>query len=364
MAEGFSSSILPSFEKEDIDMLYHKKLTGNDFHLRLTNEALETHVIKYADLLIFPRNNNERVFASPDGRFFRTSEIWEPSMCRASEGDILKAVRQMDNIERYCPTDEKYLARREMIEMQFDSVPAGETGLIIGCRQTFLTTFLFYQSLAYLGNSAGYFASRVESGDKSLEKRVNKVWDLLGTIEVLVQSSDGKWKKAGEIGEMGPISTDVHVLPLPPTDKGRSNIKLRLTKGLWRIDYLALGKISRCTEPEKIHPSKLTVLNSSGRETDSHLPDVNNPLVTLPGDAFDLQYMLPCKNEEYEIFLASKGYYLEWMRETWVKEENFKNAALLFGFPKKFMKMSAPDFKKIEPSIESEFWNSRYVKKN
>jgi hypothetical protein len=364
MAEGFSSSILPSFEKEDIDMLYHKKVTGKDFHLRLTNEALETHVIRSADLLVFPKNYNERIFASPEGKFFRTSEILEPTVCSASEGDILNAVRQMDNVERYCQTDDKNLIQREMIEMRFDSVPAGEVGLIIGCRQTFLTTFLFYQSLAYLGNSAGYFASRIESGDKSLENRVNRVWDLLGGIEILVESSNGKWEKAGQIDEMGPISTDVHILSLPRKETGKLNVKLRLTKGLWRINYLALGKISDCGQPERIHPLKVTALNKSEIDSDSQLQDPLNPLVTLPGNVFDLQYALPCDNEDYEVFLASKGYYLEWMRETWAKEENFKNAAMLFGFPKKYMKMSAPDFKKIEPSIESQFWNSRYVKKN
>ena len=54
MAEGFSSSILRSFEKQDIDMLYHAKVTGNNISLKLTNEALETHVIRYADLPCIP----------------------------------------------------------------------------------------------------------------------------------------------------------------------------------------------------------------------------------------------------------------------------------------------------------------------
>jgi hypothetical protein len=59
-------------------MLYWSKVTGDDFRLRLTNEALEIHVIKCADLLVFPRTNNEKVFATEDGKFFKTSDIRSP----------------------------------------------------------------------------------------------------------------------------------------------------------------------------------------------------------------------------------------------------------------------------------------------
>src|SRR5512133_2795440 len=197
MAEGFSSSILRSFEKEDIDMLYHAKPTGNIVNLKLTNEALETHVIRYADLLVFPRKQNERVFAVEEGYFASVSDIRSPSSCRAAEGDCLETVRQMDQRERFSETDAGNLAAKEYIEVNFNSIPEGDLGLIIGSRQTFLTTFLFYQSLAYMGHSAGNFAADIESGNRSLEKKVNKVWDVLGDIEVSFQDREGNWIKAG-----------------------------------------------------------------------------------------------------------------------------------------------------------------------
>jgi len=68
---------------------------------------------------------------------------------------------------------------------------------IIGSRQTFMTTYLFLPEPGYLGNSAGNFAARIESGDSSLLKRVNKVWDLLGGIEVSVYDAKGKMDKSG-----------------------------------------------------------------------------------------------------------------------------------------------------------------------
>jgi hypothetical protein len=75
-------------------------------------------------------------------------------------------------------------------------------------------------------------------------------------------------------------------------------------------------------------------------------------------------YDLPDYQNNYEIFLCSKGYYIEWMREPWLEEENIRKASIALGFPRVFMKMAAPDFKKIEPIMEDNFWKSRYVKKN
>ena len=365
MAEGFSSSILRSLEKRDIDMLYRARSTGSTFNLKVTNEALETHIIRYADLLVFPRSDCERVFATEDGNFFRVSDIRSPSSCTAPEGDCMEKVELMDNSERVSEADPKNLIQKEYVELEFQSAPDGETGLIIGSRQTFMTTYLFYQSLAYLGNSAGNFAARIESGDSSLLKRVNKVWDLLGSIEVSVYDANGKWTKAGEIREMGPIASDIHLIKLPETGTKPVKVRLELTKGLWRIDWLALARLDQPVEPIKISPSEVIAESKNTVFSGEHpLINTSEPLVTLPGDSYKLVYKLPTPSQEYEFFLSSKGYYIEWMRESWVEEEDHRKAALLFGFPRIYMRNAAADFKKLEPRMEEMFWKSRYVKKD
>ncbi|MCU0472251.1 MAG: hypothetical protein MUC93_02640 [Bacteroidales bacterium] len=364
MAEGFSSSILKAFEKEDIDMLYWTKLSGNIFHLQMKNEALETHIVRQADLLVVPRPKTERVFATENGEFFETSDIQSPVSCNASEGDCLDAVKLMDHKERYCTTDPKNLASKEFIEMHFENVPGGKHGLIIGCKQTLLTTYLFYQSLANLGNSAGYFASRIESGDKSLIKKVDNVWNTLGGIEISIQNQDGKWEKIDEIQEMGPIASDVHLVKLPEFRLKNINIRLKLTKGLWRIDYLALGNIDQRIDPIVIEPSRIIPACGSGTGASSILDGNGDPLVTFPGDVYDIFYELPDNSIDYEIFLKSKGYYLEWIRESWLGEENLKKAAFYFMFPRLYMKKDAGKFKILEPSMEESFWSSKYVKKS
>jgi hypothetical protein len=214
-----------------------------------------------------------------------------------------------------------------------------------------------------MGNSAGNFAAQIESGDKKLRNRVNKVWDVLGGIEVFVQNSRGNWIKVKQFEEMGPIASDVHMIRLPSSETSDLNIRLRLTKGLWRIDYLALARTGERVDPLRIIPSNISSNNSKNAETsEMSLSDTLNPLVTLPGDSYNLFYDLPSASSDYELFLCSKGYYIEWMREPWIAEENLKKASMLFGFPKMYMRMAAKDFKLVEPTMEESFWKSRYVK--
>ena len=362
MAEGFSSSILKAYEKSDIDMLYWSKINGKDFQLKLTNEALETHVIRYADLLVFPKRTQERVFATEEGQFYKTDKILSPNICKGPEGDCRDLVLKMDAKERFSVSDEKNLAAKEFIELEFNTASKSQLGLIIGCRQTLLTTYLFYQSLANLGNSAGYFASRIESGDQSLKRKVDRIWNILGGIEVYVQGKNRNWIKAGEIEEMGPIASDVHLLKLPVQESEITKIRLKMTKGLWRIDYVGLTEMKEQVHPIQINPTVVISNDSIDSKALTQLCDSDNPLITLPGDSYTLHYTLPSTNDDYEIFLKTKGYYLEWMREEWIAEQNLKNAGLMFVMPKLYLKLVADKFKVVEPTMEEKFWRSRYVK--
>jgi hypothetical protein len=61
------------------------------------------------------------------------------------------------------------------------------------------------------------------------------------------------------------------------------------------------------------------------------------------------------------LFLESRGYYLEWMRDEWVREESRFGSLLMFLAPRLALRMLAPRFKAIEADIESQFWSSRYA---
>jgi hypothetical protein len=63
------------------------------------------------------------------------------------------------------------------------------------------------------------------------------------------------WTKVNQIEEMGPIASDIHLIKLPETVKSPLRVRLKMTKGLWRIDYLALAKLEESIEPVRIQPS-------------------------------------------------------------------------------------------------------------
>jgi hypothetical protein len=90
------------------------------------------------------------------------------------------------------------------------------------------------------------------------------------------------------------------------------------------------------------------------------LNDTASYLITYPGDSYLVNYKLP-DNRKYQFFLESKGYYLEWMRDEWLQEQNLRKAQFMFAFPGLYMRKAAKEFKKTESEMEDRFWGSRYV---
>ena len=369
-AEGFSASIAPALEATDVDMLLHSRPSARDYSLRVTNEALETHVIRWADLLAVGRPGDGRTFLTADGRFISTDTVIPPVACHGDE-DCLDEVTFADGLERWSRTDSTDLATREVVELEFPSPPDGEWGLVVVSRQTLLTTFLIYQALAYMGTDASRWLASLESGGDGARTRAGAIGRHLGGIEVLVQDSTGAWTVRGSAGETGPIATDTRIVPLapPPDVDGESGgepfrVRLRLTQGMWRIDRVALARLGEEVEPLRVQPRAV-------RQGDNHDPaalqallDDDETLVTLPGDSYEIDYRLPERPRDYDYFLEARGYYLEWMRQEWLAEENPIRAAQLILDPAQALRDLAPAFKEIEPDIEHLFWNSRYAPGN
>jgi transcriptional regulator with XRE-family HTH domain len=144
-------------------------------------------------------------------------------------------------------------------------------------------------------------------------------------------------------------------------ERGERTIRLRLTRGAWRIDCASLVALGETVDPVRVRPS--VVMRGSEPDTSAlaALLDPRRSVVTLPGDELVLRYRLPDTPAEQEIFLESRGYYLEWMRPEWLAEENPLRAAALFYDPQGTLRSLAPAYKRIEPDMERAFWSSRYA---
>jgi hypothetical protein len=355
-AEGFSDAIAPVLEHHDIDALWRTTGHGGRIELLMTNEAYETHVVKQADLLAVARPPGGRVLATEDQLWLATS-LTAPLSCAASEGSCLDRVRTLDGDERTSTTDPNDLAARETIELTFPPA-TGRAAVAIGARQSLVTTFLLYQGLAYLGTTAGSWLAALERGSPIASAGGRALERLIGGIDVQIEQ-DGRWSTVGEVHETGPLATDVHLVVLPPGANGE-HVRLRLPAGSWRIDYIAQATIAREATPVRIAPSEIR--GKLGREyAGGRTPATGFPIITMPGDRYELAYDLP-PGDDFELFLDSRGYYLEWMRREWLQEEQPFAALRLLVDPAGALRELAPAFKRVEADAEQLFWRSRYAR--
>ena len=360
MAEGFSLSTTPLWEDTDVDALFLADPNGPEVHLRVTNEAQETHAIKSVRLLAFPKEKERRVIKLEDDHYF-SSRMVVPSSCVAEEGDILPKIIFFDNDERYTVTDEFDLTAKEYIEVSFDEVEKNENALVLGFRQTIMATFVYYTMLDYMGDTRGDGIAKLIREDKVNFKPRERILDALGGIEVQMLDQKGHWSTVETVYEAGPIAKDVIGIRLPPIQGEEIRIRLEMTKGMWRLDYLALAGLEKELEPLAIEPYRI---EDSNGNVDNYslelLLDPDRYLTTLLGDKHDIFFPMPDEDESFEWFLESRGYYLEWHRDAWLVNRDMVALLELQLQPKRALKKMASMYKDIEEEFEDLFWNSRY----
>jgi len=365
LAEGFSASIAPSLEATDLDALPSVRPSGDLVRLFMRNEALETHVVRWADLVAVPRPPERRVYALFDGGFVEAGPARAPEMCVAPEGDCLPMIAEADARERLSLADSLDVATREQVEIVFRPPPVADgerLGLVIVSRQSLLPTYILYQALAFMGTRATEWLAALERQSPETQGRTLALVGRLGSIRVEQYEPAGGWTDLGEVLETGPLARDTRVIPLAPTEAGPVRLRLALTKGMWRIDQLALVSYRPARAAVRIRPTAVRRGGVPDEEALSRLVDGEAQLSTVPGDEYELIYRLPDPGASYELFLESRGYYLEWMRDEWIREENPLRAAQLFLDPAAAFREMAPEFKRAEPDMERIFWSSRYAR--
>jgi hypothetical protein len=358
-AEGFSDSIARALEARDVDALWNVRGERGRVALRMRNEALETQAVNDVRLLVAPRPPGGRVVAGPDGRLYAATTLTEPSACLDAAGSCLAALRSVDALERTSAADAENLAVRETLELEFPSAASGN-GLILGARQSLLTTFLFYQSMAYAGAAAGDFLARIETGGPAAAERALGMARLLGGIEVDIADAGG-WRPIGSFREAGPLAGDIQVLPFdPPGAQGPLRFRLRFAKGAWRLGYSTLAQLGAPVAPRVVEVARVEREGRVDEGARALLRDPGRYLITLPGDQYRLIFELPEHLEDPELFLESQGYYYEWQRSEWLKEEDPEMLSLVLARPDEALRRLARPFKEREAEMEGTFWQSRF----
>ena len=371
VAEGFSSSFAKVLEAQDIDALPDWLGDGRTVSLIMRNEAHETHAVRHAALLAVPKGSGlEGVLATPEGALRPALRIAEVRSCTEGEGatavDCTGDVSRADAREFFTPASDSDLAERQHLYLDFaggvestrESRAAVELGVVVTARQTLLSTFLFYQSIAYLGSEAGGWLAALERGGPDVVRRSLGLATELGDIEVQIESEEG-WRTVGVYREAGPIASDRQTIPLGVMPDGDLRVRLRMARGHWRVDQVALAVLGAPVEPVRLEPMRVEPIAGTAPNQAPFGSD-DQYLVTQRGDAYRLTFDLADAPPDAEFFLDTRGYYYEWMRGEWAAEENPALAALILSNPRQALRFLAPAFKEREAEMESTFWASRF----
>jgi hypothetical protein len=364
-AEGFSEAIAPFLEYSDLDALQYTIGGGQIAKLRMKNEAQETHVVNSVNLLAIPEVPGTHVFHDKDNIFYRCSGLKTPEKATGPEGSILEAVKSIDETERRSVTDSLDMAAKETIELEFDAEGLTNPALVINFRQTLLTTFLLYSVYTFMGDEMSDIFARIQSS-KKVRQGLGTPFKKIKFIEVYVeQDKPGNWKKVYEFGETGPIAWNLQAIPLSPVSDSPGStirVKLVLNKGLWRIDYLALADIVDYPAPVKLYPNSIRYAGAENPGLKaSLLEDDERYVVSFPGDNYEMGFLLPAEKNSYELFLIAKGYYLEWIREDWIKGKDIGRLRKIAMDDKKAWEELSLEYKLNESGMEEVFWDSKLV---
>ena len=360
-AEGFSSSILPSLEKSDIDAINQHYSTSEDFSITMKNEALETHCIDEVKLLVYPLSESERVFESNTEVAYLCKNITLPTSATAEEGNIISLINQSDKDERFSLADSNNLSSKEEITLTFENVNSQkDLGILLDFRQTLMSTFLFYNTMSYMGDLASDIFAQIDTNDK-LKQKLECMNNELGGIDVLVYNeATNEWEFQGTYNELGPIAVNSQLLPLKnKTSANKLKVKLILNKGTWRIDRISLTEIVKQVNLLEINPNSISLNNKVNSNALMLNSEPNKYIVSMPGNVFTFNFQLPEPNKKYEMFIYSKGYYLEWMRNDWIKDKDIVRLKKMYVNPKNYLKKQAKFYKSYEKEMEEIFWNSK-----
>ncbi len=362
-AEAFSSAIAPSLERSDLDALQFSTLLS-EFSILMKNEALETHVVNQVNVFAVPKQRSQYVFHDQYQNFYLCERNFIPKKVMVNDKNITCVVREIDELEYFSQTDTFDLLAKEEMILEFDQLPMEELGVVLNFRQSLLTTFLLYSGLSYMGDEVGDIFSLLET-NMILARGFGDPFRRLGKINISYWNPQtNQWESIEALHETGPIAKNLMIVPLKnksPKD-GKLKLKIQLTKGHWRLDYVGLTLVKDEPQPFIATPVKLESINGNLSEVSYLQRDDEKYLVTFPGNQYRIHFKFPLleQEKEYELFLASKGYYLEWMRKPWLEGKNISKLKRIIQNDPTTWKELAIEFKEMESEMESVFWNSYY----
>jgi hypothetical protein len=363
-AEGFSSSIARIFEADDLDDLPDARPEGGAITVAMRNEALETHMVRGLSLLAVKGPPGSAVLRGFRSGYLAVGPSAPASSCDAGDAGCA-ALAARDARELELESDGVNLAARTSVTLRWPAPGQREVALVLTARNSLMSTFVLYHMMALHGRGAGEFMASVERGDPHAIAGLASFDQILGGVEVSWRQKDGAFQPAGSLGYIGPIARATRGLsfavdaPSEPVE-----VKLSFARAHWKIDAARLAPVmADGLAPVEILPQVIEAKGRDPAEVAASLRGQGDRVVTLPGDEIVLRFPLPAAATaagSTGYFLHSRGYYYEWMRDEWLRDEDPAKARAYIDDPARALRELAPSYRTIEPSMESVFRASRF----
>ncbi len=366
-AEGFSSSIARIFEADDLDNLPDARPRGGAVTLAMRNEALETHLIRALSLEVVHGPRGASVLRGFRDGYLAVGPPVAPGACEGPDVDgaaTCAALAARDGSEVALDSDGHDLATRTSITLRYPAPGKRDVALVLTARNSLMTTYVLYQMMALHGRALGDFMAAVERGDPREITALLRFDQVTGGIDVAFRQRGGAFQPAGSLGYIGPIARGTRGLafsvdaPAEPVE-----VKLTFARSHWKLDAARLAPVLASDLIATDVPAEVSVAH--GRDAAAVAASLRGEgphVVTLPGDEIVFRFPVPAETGDASTgyFLHSRGYYYEWMRDEWLKDEDPVRARAYLDDPVRALRELAPAYHALEPSMESVFRASRF----
>lgn len=329
-AELFSYSITPSFQSRDIDRLDITSINNGIFELEVRNEMLETHYIDQLEVLEIVHEANQHVYPDQKGRPVVTGELIAPKAAVDQFGvDILEEVSRVDDFA-WSASDARLAAVgadnfMDHLDFEFEVPPDSDNlALVLRARNSLLNTVLLYDvmlkeqsfgAIDWMGHDLGHLGNKMQLGlwyRKHMGMTIS-VWDKT------------RYKKVARIGDQGPIAWNEHAVRLPTGDNDVLKVRLSFVVDNWRLDRVAAASDVDRANTRAVPIALASGIDGDRKEIPGFLREADEAyLITKPQERINLQFDVGDAPDQKSrtFFLASEGYYMEWMRVEWLTEQH------------------------------------------
>lgn len=329
-AEGFSYSIAPIFEAPDLDRLRARPDRGGQLTLEVRDEAYETHYINHLGLVEVLHDSDELALPDNANRPVAVRDLQAPTAARDRLGhDIRPTVASADGVVYHTPdavlSNADSADPNDYIDLTFARPAERDTAAVVfRMRNSLLNTVLLYElmlgdpglrSLDWVGHDLANIGPAAKLG-RWYAKHMG--------MRVLVRDGSA-YREVGRILDTGPVAWKDVAVRIPVLEQDSVRVRLSFVADDWRIDQIRMATGVRTPEFRSIVPTALTT-RDGGPDTAAlarlRAPD-DQYLVTSSGQRFFLTFDTgPTPAGRSRTFLlASQGYYIEWLRGSWMRTE-------------------------------------------